>query len=459
MTTAVSRNAPLPPHDVAAEEAVIAALLIDEQAIYNVIPLVQPDEFYRDANRWTYEACVALAERGDTITLPTVAHELDRAGRLDQVGGEPWLAEIVSRHFTAIGVEAHARIIARDALYTRLIAAAGQIAQLAHEGGPDQERVLDHARRLIDAVDVSRPSANSLTAEDVIERMEAEGLSGGRPTITTGIKPLDLALAGGFGIGELVTIGARTSVGKTALAVRIAYSQCLKGIPVGYVVIEGADSKILHRMAAYQSGISHSYALRHGWGVGEEETYREHLRSIRHLPIHFAERVPRTPDQIGAWMRRLARSEGVKHFIIDHIDRVEFSSGRDRTLVSAYRDALTRWGNLANEEGCVVTILSQVNRESKEWHPPMSHLRESGAKEELAQIVMMLSQGEDASWIDQPWTHEREFHSQRLGPRKGTQLNIEVAKLTEGRIGWVSAEGRAPLYIDSYSGGVMEVGE
>ena len=104
----------LPPHDIAAEEAVIAALLLDEEAYPRVVAILRPEDFFREQNQWCYEACVALADRGETITHPTVSHELERAGRLDAAGGEPYLFEITGKHFTAEGVEAHARIVARD---------------------------------------------------------------------------------------------------------------------------------------------------------------------------------------------------------------------------------------------------------------------------------------------------------------------------------------------------------
>ena len=140
----------LPPHDVAAEEAVIAALLLDATESYpRVLPLLQPRDFFREQNGWCYDACLALADRGEAITIPTLAHELERAGRLDAMGGEPYLAELVGRHFSAVGVEAHARIVARDALYRRLIQAAGQIAQTAYEGGPDAGRVISAAEALL----------------------------------------------------------------------------------------------------------------------------------------------------------------------------------------------------------------------------------------------------------------------------------------------------------------------
>src|SRR3990167_10933461 len=102
----------LPPHDIAAEEAVIAALLLSSDAMSACqLARLEPLDFFREQNAWVYEACAALHERGDAVTIPTVAHELERAGRLDAAGGEPYLAEIAGKYFTAAGVEEHARIL------------------------------------------------------------------------------------------------------------------------------------------------------------------------------------------------------------------------------------------------------------------------------------------------------------------------------------------------------------
>lgn len=148
------REPALPPHDIGAEEAVVAALFLDgEYALPRVrAARLEPGDFFREQNRWCYEACLAVADRGEEITLTTAAHELDRQGRLDAVGGEPFLVELANKYFTAIGVEAHARIVARDALYRRLIDAAGEIAKVAYRGEADEGAVLAEAVAQLDRI-------------------------------------------------------------------------------------------------------------------------------------------------------------------------------------------------------------------------------------------------------------------------------------------------------------------
>src|SRR6185295_5467699 len=122
----------LPPFDVEAEEACLAAILVDEEAIGRVEGLVQPEDFYRDQNRWAYDACLALWSRNESINQVTLAHELSRRGKLDEVGGIPYIARIVGELATPVGVEHYASIVKRDAVYRTMITVGSQIVQVAY---------------------------------------------------------------------------------------------------------------------------------------------------------------------------------------------------------------------------------------------------------------------------------------------------------------------------------------
>ncbi|MCH8994849.1 MAG: replicative DNA helicase, partial [Chloroflexi bacterium] len=124
----------LPPFDVEAEEAVLASLMVDEDAIFKVQTTIQPDDFYREQNRWTYEACLELSGRSETINQVTVAHEMARRERLEDAGGPGFLSRIVTELPTPIGVEHYALIVRRDAVYRDLIGATKQIENMAYEG-------------------------------------------------------------------------------------------------------------------------------------------------------------------------------------------------------------------------------------------------------------------------------------------------------------------------------------
>lgn len=151
----------------------IAALLLGgAEAVEEVRGVLVVDDFFREQHRWLYSACLGLYDRNEEITVVTALHELLRMDVLDAIGGEYAVSELVSRHFTWHGVVAHARIVARDAFYRRLIQAAGQIAQIAYEGGPEPERVMDAARGLLDGVAPAVPVRSSTAIYDRAEYQE-----------------------------------------------------------------------------------------------------------------------------------------------------------------------------------------------------------------------------------------------------------------------------------------------
>ncbi|MCK9495239.1 MAG: AAA family ATPase [Dehalococcoidia bacterium] len=450
------------PSDVGAEEAVVAALLLDDDALMEVLAeRLEPADFTDERLAACYRAALQLGERQEEISIPTVAHELHSLGWLDREGlDEVYLVELTGKYFTAIGVGAAARVIKETAAARKVMMLAGQVGTIARLAPRQLGPTLAYLKDAVDRIQSDGPMTSALTSEQVIQQVHDGVLEDGRPVITTGLPLLDKALGGGLGIGELVVIAAKTSVGKTALAARIVREQTLKhNIPVGIILLEGRHTKFLHRLAAVDAGVSLSYVERNGgWDPDEQEHYEDAFTRLCALPLYFAEPVPRTALAIEQWMRTMARREGIKHFVIDHIDRLRFDAKQRPDM--AYREALQRWGNTANEEGFVVTCLSQVNREVQ-WHPELRQLREAGAKEELAQIVLLLSQGDNSTYSNaNRANHVHVFPSQRWVQRRGVSLNVEVAKFTEGEVGMVLNAGHVPpFYVDAVSGAVMVRGE
>jgi replicative DNA helicase len=139
----------LPPHDVAAEEAVLGSLMVADDVAALVAPIVSARDFYREHNAWCFEACMALWERGESINQVTVAHELERRGRLDDAGGLSYISDLINDLPTPVGVEHSAAIVKRDAMYRRMLTAAVDMAQLAYEAGSDFNGALARAEALV----------------------------------------------------------------------------------------------------------------------------------------------------------------------------------------------------------------------------------------------------------------------------------------------------------------------
>ena len=190
----------LPPHDIEAEEAVIASLLVDAEAIYKVAPKLNADDFFREKNAWVYEACLALWDRSESINQITVSHELARRNRLEDVGGASYLSRLVTELPTSVGVEHYAGIVDRDATYRKLISAAGQIAQIAYQGGADVGDVLARAETLVAGVRQGETLRDFVHIRDLLTGY-LEGAASATSTeasearvVTTGFMDLDTLL-------------------------------------------------------------------------------------------------------------------------------------------------------------------------------------------------------------------------------------------------------------------------
>ncbi len=215
----------LPPHDIQAEESVVASLMVDDEAINKVAPILRPNDFFREANGWTYDACLALWERNESINQVTVAHELDRRGRLEEVGGLTFLSELVLNLPTPVGVEHYAGIVKRDATYRQMIGVATSIAQMAYQGGPDLETALSRAESMVYNIRSGERRSDFTHIREFLDPFldpaDANMTAPFGGHVRTGLSDLDLLL-GGLNPSDLVIVAARTGVGKTALMLNFA---------------------------------------------------------------------------------------------------------------------------------------------------------------------------------------------------------------------------------------------
>ena len=217
----------LPPHDIDAEEAVIGSLLIDSDSAYKVAAMLKPEDFYREKNRSCYEACLGLYHRGEAINQVTVAQELARQEKLEPVGGTAYLNHLLAAVPTSVHIEYYGGIVHRLAVMRNLISAAGQIAGIGYEAGPDLDASLDKAEDILYRLRSGQPSAELVHIRQLLDRYfeetgpSLEVATARLPEIPTGFAKLDEWL-GGLQRSDLVILGARPSHGKTSLALNIA---------------------------------------------------------------------------------------------------------------------------------------------------------------------------------------------------------------------------------------------
>jgi len=435
------------PSDVDAEEAVIASLLVDEDAVYKVHGIVRPEDFYREQNRWSYEACLALMERGESINQVTVAHELARQNRLEDVGGPAYLSRIVVELPTPIGVEHYAYIVQRDSVYRNLIGATRQIGEMAMQGGPRVEEVLTRAEDLIFALHRGDRFRDFYHIRQLLEQyLEAPGIeardSSAISGIRTGFVDLD-TLLGGLKRSDLAILAARPSLGKTSLALNIARNAAVgQGARVAIFSLEMAAGQLAQRMLASESGID-STRLRLGEQTEAEEQKIMHAMGVlADAEIYIDDMAVQRVSEIRGKAHRLHRERPLDLIVVDYLQLIQGAAGRHDGRVAEVSEISRALKALARELDVTVLACSQLSRapEQRVPHIPMlSDLRESGSIEQDADVVVFIYR-EDVYVNEEEW--------QRINPGRPFPEGIAqviIAKHRNGPTGTVHMRFRKHL--------------
>lgn len=376
----------------------IASLLVDAEAVYKVAPILKADDFFREKNGWTFEACLALWERNQSINQVTVSHELARRGRLEEVGGAAYLSRLVTDLPTAIGVEHYAGLVQRDSSYRKLITAAGQIAQMAYQAPADVADVLARAETLVaairqgesvrDFVHVKEVLEGFLTSIDQATGQEAKDAR----AITTGFMDLD-TLLGGLKRSDLVVVAARPSVGKTSLAMNFARNAAARQhATVGVFSVEMAAEQLVQRLVAAESGVDSTRLTFGAHSDREQGKIVNALGTLSDLNIYFDDTAMLTVAEMRAKARRLHLEHGLDLIIVDHLQLMH-GGGRIDNRVQEVSYISRSLKELARDLDVPVIACSQLSRaaEARPTHvPQLSDLRDSGSIEQDADVVMFI---------------------------------------------------------------------
>ncbi len=437
----------LPPHDIEAEEAVIASLLVDSEAIYKVAAILQPDDFFREKNAWAYEACFALWERNETINEVTVGHELARRDRLEQIGGLAYLSRLVTELPTPIGVEHYAGIVKRDAVYRRLIEAASRITQMAYSGGPDLDGTLARAESLLLSLSTGKRLSDFVHIRDVLDGFwEGPGLEafkgGLQGSVRTGFMDLD-TLLGGLKRADLIVLAARPSLGKTSLALNIARNAAVgQNAKVAIFSLEMAAEQLVQRLLASESGVD-STRLRLGLHTeAEERRVMNALGILSAIDIYVDDSAVQRVTEIRSKALRLHRDKGLDLVIVDYLQLIHGTERGDNRVqeISLISRSLKE---LARELDVPVIAVSQLSRapEMRSPHIPMlSDLRESGSIEQDADVVVFIYR-EDVYVRKEDW----EMSHPEGNPYPAGDAQIIVAKHRNGPTGTIHLRFRQKL--------------
>ena len=385
------------PHNLEAEKAVLGAVLIDNEQFNRAAELIDSPDFYRHAHQQIFDKMVSLSDRDEVIDLVTLKEELNRAGNLNEVGGPAYIAALVDGVPKSTNVEYYAKIVKEKATLRSLIGSANKILTTAYQAEVEPEVQLDQAESEIFQIADGRLTEGFQSLKDLvpggIETLEKlENQQGGFTGVPSGFTELD-RLTSGFQPSDLVIIAARPAMGKTSLALNIAQHVGTKTEKtVGVFSLEMSKQALFLRMLTSEARID-AHKFRNGFlGSEEYKKMSEALNTLGEAKVFIDDSTSVSVLEMRAKARRLKSEHGLHLLIIDYLQLMQGRGrfeNRNLELASISRSLK----GLAKELEVPVVALSQLSRapESRSEHrPQLSDLRESGALEQDADVVLFI---------------------------------------------------------------------
>jgi replicative DNA helicase len=385
------------PHNLEAERSVLGAILVHNDAFNTAAQVIDGRDFYRDAHRRIFDRMVALSERGEAIDFITLKEELSRGGDLEEVGGPAYVASLVDGVPRATNVEYYARIVKEKATLRNLIYAANKILTNAYEADQESDLILDEAESSIFAVADDRLKAGFVPMRELVNESfpKIEQLFEHKRLVTgvpTGFVDLD-EMTRGLQPGDLVIIAARPSMGKTSLVLNIAQHVAVQGEhTVGFFSLEMSKESLFIRLLTSEAQID-SHRLMSGHIADRDYSRISHaLEKLSSMRLFIDDTANISVLEMRAKSRRLQAEHGLSLIVVDYIQLMS-ARGRyeNRTLELASISRSLK--GLAKELNAPIVVLSQLSRapESRSDHrPQLSDLRESGALEQDADVVILI---------------------------------------------------------------------
>ena len=385
------------PHNLEAEKAVLGAVLIDHEQINLAAELIDSRDFYRHAHQQIFDKMVSLRLRDEVIDLVTLKEELNRAGNLNEVGGPAYIASLVDGVPKSTNVEYYAKIVKEKAILRSLIGSANKILSTAYQAEADSDEQLDQAGRSILEIAQDRKKGGFVKLHELlpggvetIEKLQEhkDFLTG----VPTGFTELD-RLTSGFQPSDLVIVAARPAMGKTSLALNIAqYVGTKTEKTVGVFSLEMSKEQLFLRMLTSEARID-AHRFRGGYlGSEEYKKLSDALGALGEASVFIDDSSSITVLEMRAKARRLKSEHGLHLLIVDYLQLMQGRGrfeNRNLELASISRSLKS----LAKELKVPVVALSQLSRapESRSEHrPQLSDLRESGALEQDADVVLFI---------------------------------------------------------------------
>ena len=390
-----------PPCNLEAERGVLGSILLLPIVCDDVALILRTEDFYDDANRILYGHLREMHDEGRQIDTTLLVERLRSKGDFERVGGAAYLAEILQSVPTAANATHYAEIVKAKATLRALIHSSTEILRDAYEEADDAKEMLSRAEQRIFSILDSQGTGDLSNIRDILQeamvridsRMKQEHAAGG---IETGFRDFD-SMTGGLHDSELVILAARPSMGKTALALNIAeHASLMQSVGTLFVSLEMSSVELADRLLCSLAKVN-GMRLRNG-SISNDDRRRlvEKAAEMSQAPLYVDDTPSRTITEIAAAARRLKRRSNLGLVVIDYLQLIEPDNPRDPRQEQVAKIA-RRLKGLARELKVPVMCLAQLNRQAeatRDNKPRMSHLRESGAIEQDADVVMFVHREE-----------------------------------------------------------------
>ena len=399
--TAVATPERTLPHNLEAEKSVLGAILIQNEAFNHAAELIDSKDFFRNAHTRIFEKMVVLSERGDAIDFITLKEELSKSGELESVGGPAYIASLADGVPRSANVEYYARIVKEKATLRNLIHSANKILVEAYEAEQEPDLLLDEAERSIFAIAEDRIRAGFTPLRDLVQTSFAQieklqqqkGMVTGVPT---GFIDLD-EMTSGLQPSDLVLVAARPSMGKTSFVLNIAqHIGTATDMTVGFFSLEMSKEQLFMRMLTSEARID-AHRFRTGYLNEKDYGRLSHaLGTLAEAKVFIDDTASIGVLEMRAKARRLKAEHGLHMIIIDYIQLMQ-GRGRFESRQAEIASISRSLKGLAKELNVPIVALSQLSRASEtraDHRPQLSDLRESGALEQDADVVMFIYRAE-----------------------------------------------------------------
>ena len=391
----------IPPQNIEAEQSVLGGILIENEAIHKVMEVLIPDDFYREAHQKIYGSLLDLSERDEPADLITLTNELRKKDQLDSIGGASYVTSLIDTIPTAANIEYYARIVKEKAVLRKLIESATEIVTQSYEDRQDVEGLLDEAERAIFQIAENRVRPSFYPIREIVKNSfktleklyEKKELVTGVPS---GFKNLDMRTAG-FQPSDLIIVAGRPSMGKTAFCLNVAqHTSIEKRTPVVIFSLEMSKEQLVIRMLCSEAHVDGS-RIRTGF-LSESDWPKLTLAAgnLSDAPIFIDDSAALTILELRAKARRLKGEHGLGLIIVDYLQLM-----RGRTKVESRQQEISEISRslkaLAKELNLPVIAVSQLSRSPEirtDKRPQMSDLRESGAIEQDADLILFIYRDE-----------------------------------------------------------------